>query len=320
MDSKDFQLLAALYENARQSYRSLARRVSLSAPAVRDRLRGLEKRGVIQGYWVDLDPSIVDREDLLVFFRGNWTREGAVKALGVQDVGWVAWKVDGGLTVRLMPRNREQGVEDLVRTVGDGPSGQAWVQHPKRQPLSLVEWRIIDALLDNPKMGLKELCEATGLSPKTVRKHVVMLIRDEIIFVTPKLGNLADPGEVVYHLAVTGRIELAEVCRVLGDAVLVNETREPEMKYLLCRANDRADVTSRISMISKLSNVDSVTVSLNRELLVASEFVRKLVREKHPPWGVRSTTLVRYVENLATPASHLPAYCQYISRSTVVQE
>ncbi len=88
MDSKDFQLLAALYENARQSYRSLGQRVSLSAPAVRDRLERLESRGVIQGYWVSPDPSIFGREDLLVFFAGDLTREEAVKALGTRDVAW----------------------------------------------------------------------------------------------------------------------------------------------------------------------------------------------------------------------------------------
>ena len=41
MDAKDFRLLVALHEDARASYRSLGRRVSLTAPAVRDRLARL---------------------------------------------------------------------------------------------------------------------------------------------------------------------------------------------------------------------------------------------------------------------------------------
>ena len=50
MDSKDFQLLVALDHDARQSYLSLGRRVSLSAPAVRARLERLKMKRILQGF------------------------------------------------------------------------------------------------------------------------------------------------------------------------------------------------------------------------------------------------------------------------------
>jgi len=49
MDSKDFRLLGALYQNGRQSYQSLGRQVSLSAPAVRERMKRLESVGKLHG-------------------------------------------------------------------------------------------------------------------------------------------------------------------------------------------------------------------------------------------------------------------------------
>jgi len=165
VDSKDFQLLAALHENARQSFRALGSRVSLSAPAVRDRLRALEKRGIIQGYWVTPDPTIFDRQDLLVFYQDERTREEAVKALAVRDVAFVAWKVDGGLTVQVWPRNQKESLEELARMLGE-PSGQALAEHPPHRSLSLADWRIIDVLIDDPRIELERLCKSTGLSPK----------------------------------------------------------------------------------------------------------------------------------------------------------
>ena len=279
MDSKDFQLLAALHENARQSYRALGNRVSLSAPAVRDRLQTLEKRGIIQGYWVTPDPTIFDRQDLLVFYQDERTREEAVKALSVRDVAFVAWKVDGGLTVQLWPRNQKESVEELTRALG-APSGQALAEHLPHPPLSLADWRIIDVLIDDPRIELERLCKSTGLSPKTVRKHLSGMLREEEIYITPRLGTLSGSGELVYHLMVDGKAALSELRRVLGDAVLVNETKEPPMKYLLCRAHDLADVTSRTAQTSKLPGVRSVRVTLNREILVATEFVHSLVRER----------------------------------------
>jgi DNA-binding Lrp family transcriptional regulator len=58
VDSKDFQLLVALYDNARQSYQSLGRRVSLSAHVVRDRLNRLKSKGILQGFMLSIDSSV----------------------------------------------------------------------------------------------------------------------------------------------------------------------------------------------------------------------------------------------------------------------
>jgi DNA-binding Lrp family transcriptional regulator len=279
VDSKDFQLLAALYENARQSYRRLGSRVSLSAPAVRDRLKALERKGIIHGYWVTPDPTIFDRQDLLVFYETERTREDAIKALKVSDVAFAAMKVDGGLTVQLWPLNREESIKQLTITLGQ-PSGQALAEHRPRPPLSLTDWRIIDALLDDPRMELEQVCKSTGLSHKTVRKHLSNMIQNETVYITPRLGTLSGSGELVYHLTVEGKVSLSELRRSLGDAVLVNETKEPPLKYLLCRARDLADVTSKTAQTAKLRGVNSVRVTLNREILVATEFVHSLVRAR----------------------------------------
>ena len=55
IDNTDWQILHALPDNARLSYTELGRRVSLSAPAVANRIRRLEEAGVIRGYKAEVD-------------------------------------------------------------------------------------------------------------------------------------------------------------------------------------------------------------------------------------------------------------------------
>ncbi|MCZ2721238.1 Lrp/AsnC family transcriptional regulator [Marinomonas sp. 15G1-11] len=50
MDRINLSLLKALSENARMSYAELGKRVHLSAPAVAERIKKLEEKGVITGY------------------------------------------------------------------------------------------------------------------------------------------------------------------------------------------------------------------------------------------------------------------------------
>jgi Lrp/AsnC family leucine-responsive transcriptional regulator len=57
LDDVDRRLLASLTEDARASAAELARRVGMSAPAVRERIARLEETGVIRGYRLDVDPA-----------------------------------------------------------------------------------------------------------------------------------------------------------------------------------------------------------------------------------------------------------------------
>jgi Lrp/AsnC family leucine-responsive transcriptional regulator len=57
MDKLDLQLLNNLQANPRISMSDLAKAVKMSRPAVVDRLRRLEKEGVISGWRVELNPA-----------------------------------------------------------------------------------------------------------------------------------------------------------------------------------------------------------------------------------------------------------------------
>lgn len=56
-DARNLELLMLLRDNPRLGTSELARRVGMSAPAVRERVLRLEEAGVIRGYRLDLDPA-----------------------------------------------------------------------------------------------------------------------------------------------------------------------------------------------------------------------------------------------------------------------
>src|SRR5438270_985214 len=56
LDDVDWRLVEALQEDGRMSFAELGRRVSLSPPAVAERVRRLEQAGVITGYRAEIDP------------------------------------------------------------------------------------------------------------------------------------------------------------------------------------------------------------------------------------------------------------------------
>ena len=64
LDDLDWQLLRELQADGRLSYNELARRVHLSPPAVAERVRRLERNGVITGYHARVDATRAGAEVL----------------------------------------------------------------------------------------------------------------------------------------------------------------------------------------------------------------------------------------------------------------
>ena len=62
LDATNISLLRELEADARLSLAELGRRVSLSSPAVADRLERLEQAGVITGYRAEIDPRALGYE------------------------------------------------------------------------------------------------------------------------------------------------------------------------------------------------------------------------------------------------------------------
>jgi DNA-binding Lrp family transcriptional regulator len=252
VDSKDFELLIGLYGNARQSYQSLGRRVSLSAPAVRDRLNRLVSKGILQGFMLVIEPSVFDRDDLLLFFHGDFSRKSVQATFAAGDVSWIAWKVDGRITLRLWTKNAREAIDNISKILGARPSMQALTPRKKRAPLSITDLLIVDALVDDPKVPFGEILRSTRLSPKTVRKHLSRLLEKKTISIDPILGALTDTGELIYPMVVAGKISMDEVRMIMGESAQTHHTRDPPMKHVLCRASSLADVINKIGALEKV--------------------------------------------------------------------
>lgn len=59
LDDIDWLILEELQTNARISFKDLGELVGLSAPAAADRVRRLERRGVVRGFRAVLDPDVL---------------------------------------------------------------------------------------------------------------------------------------------------------------------------------------------------------------------------------------------------------------------
>lgn len=227
-----------------------------------------------------IDSSVFDRDDVLLFFDGEYSRKTVLAAFAAVDVTWVAWKVDGRIHLRLWTKNEHEATANLTKILGVGASRRAFKPRKRRAPLSITDLSIMDALVDNPKVPFGEFLKTTGLSPKTVRKHLNLLLETKTISIDPLLGALTDSGELIYPLVVDGSVSMDDVRKIMGESAETHHTLEPPMKHVLCRASSLADVISKTRVLEKVQGVNYVTISLNREVLVSTDLRHSLIREE----------------------------------------
>src|SRR4051794_40425992 len=126
MDAIDTQIVALLVEDARRPYGDIAKRVSLSAPAVKRRVDRLRASGALKGFTAGVDhASLGEATEALVevFFAPRTLLDGVARTLDRHPEVVGAWSVTGEPDA--VARVRTQDNADLERVImeiqKDGP-------------------------------------------------------------------------------------------------------------------------------------------------------------------------------------------------------
>jgi len=117
-DETDIEILSLLAKDARRPFSAIGEEVGLSGPAVSDRVTRLEEAGIIEGFTVDVDRSVL-RAGVPVFVRlsspddVDELRERLADADGVEHV-FVTAEGNVWFYGRAESHNVRQWVESLV--------------------------------------------------------------------------------------------------------------------------------------------------------------------------------------------------------------
>ncbi len=69
LDNTDIYILKHLQDNARMSFRELAKKVGVSVPTISARVNTLEKLGIIRGYRTDINPERLDECQIVLLVK-----------------------------------------------------------------------------------------------------------------------------------------------------------------------------------------------------------------------------------------------------------
>lgn len=207
------KILGCMDFHAREPISVLARRLKMSKQRVIYNINKLEKEGIIQGYYADINPSRLgvtiyliyitfqkistEKEDafinhlnssllsLNVSTQGKWDHSFAILAKDIYDFrekystimkSYEQYIKDKRITVVTDFWYYQQVFDKLDKrehTTMNGPNIKA--------SLDEVDKKILKGLSENARISLLELAEKTKLSPNAVRSRIKNLEKDKVI-------------------------------------------------------------------------------------------------------------------------------------------
>lgn len=289
--SRDLELLSILFRKPFASYADLGRQVGMTGQGARKRVMRLREEGVLRGFVATPVPAVFGRVGRFVTFE-----EPSVSledALAGDDVVLAATTLDELLTVVgfLTPEDAREHGDRRLRDLDAGSPAYAGRYRDRVDPPELgpLEWRVLRVILDEPRIALTDLAEATGLTLRTVRDRRESLVETGAVEVTPLLGP-SEAGRLFFHLAVVGSDVVPQaVARKLDGTVLAEEVDglsvgSGRATMLFCEVDSLAARRELVDRAAEIDGVEEVRPYLLDDYRVHTQRLDAWIEEALQAW------------------------------------
>jgi DNA-binding Lrp family transcriptional regulator len=196
MDNLDMNILNRLLNNCRKSDRQIGIEIGISGGAVRARIKKMEKRGIIEGFLIKVEPPVLGYDVLYFVVSGENINEVIEQVSLVGEPYFVAPCV-GGITVCsvVVKENLDQKIilaNKLMKDVRVLSIFEA--ENPGfSSNLTKTDLEILEELIKEPRQKIEKIAKNTKMATKTITRCIEKLQKNDGIQFT----LVYDPKKII---------------------------------------------------------------------------------------------------------------------------
>lgn len=206
MDAVDVRLLwyltqekqgFALNPDFRKSIRMISKVSGLNRELVRRHLAHMRDYGLLNGWLPALNPCLMGKKVAKLWFdidlsRGIGSKSEMIADLKEMPAAIVIVSHIGSSMILLVLYQNESELGEITKSAMQKAGGFNLVTiHRETQPCKYsptrTDWAILDAIFSDPSMSTARLAAAAGLSPRTIKRRVDMLVKENVIMGFPRI-------------------------------------------------------------------------------------------------------------------------------------
>jgi len=178
MDNLDMRILSRLLNNCRESDRQIGIELGISGGAVRARIQKMEKRKIIEEFFIKVEPPVLGYGVLYFVVSGENINEILEQVSLVGEPYFVVSCI-GGITVCsiVVKENMKQKIELASKLMKDVRVLSIFeAESPGyNSDLTKTDLEILEKLIKDPRQKIENIAKNTNLSTKTITRCIEKL-------------------------------------------------------------------------------------------------------------------------------------------------
>jgi len=197
MDNLDMKILSRLLNNCRESDRQIGIELGISGGAVRARIQKMEKREIIEEFFVKVEPPVLGYGVLYFVVSGENINE-ILEQVSLVGEPYIVVPCIGGITVCgiVVKENVKQKVELASKLMKDVRVLSIFeAESPGYSSnLTKTDLEILEKLIKDPRQKIENIAKNTNLSTKTITRCIEKLqendgIQFTLVYNSRKIEN-----------------------------------------------------------------------------------------------------------------------------------
>lgn len=314
MDKLDVQVLRALFTDVRlnpaqsqirASIAGLARELHVSEPTLRSRVRNYERSGFLNGWGLFVNPNLIGLgvAQVRLDVRPPATTEDAIEKIGLMNGVWYIASYHGNaLGVGFYfedDLDLKRQVQLMARIANSERTDSGRVTFPSCSfRLTSADLAIIASIQEEPGRAYASVARDTGLSSRTVRRHLNRMVLEGAVFAAPRLDPRKVRGAVfadVFVFYASGKVDQdlrKEVLTLLDPSLIAVIPGGPDHTYAGVILDNVAGASELVSRLRSIEGVKAAFVELveghRQQYEVFALQVRKLSEARRAKVAVRA--------------------------------
>ena len=277
--------------NVRETYSSIAKRIGVDEETVRRRLKRAEERGILPGWRMMLNPHLIGCEAASLDLEVDDEEKKDRAVAEVRRIDGVIKILDfrgRGLQVTLYHQNAASMTRkvELIGSICGSSEPTVWeLAFPQSDiRMTSIDWRIVEAMLEDPRKSLEEVSKSVDVSVRTVERRMTSMTEARVVYLqgTPNFKVFAGLSCVLLvccpdarKKSVVDRVVLSKVQRT----ELANTSSKQYSTFVILFDNlSEADDT--VKWVRGLDGVKNVKMGIMRELIVVQDWLRDEIAKR----------------------------------------
>ena len=286
MDNLDMKILSRLLNNCRESDRQIGIELGISGGAVRARIQKMEKREIIEEFFIKVEPPVLGYGVLYFVVSGENINE-ILEQVSLVGQPYFVVPCIGGITVCgiVVKENVKQKVELASKLMKDVRVLSIFeAENPGfSSNLTKTDLEILERLIKDPRQKIENIAKNTNLSTKTITRCIEKLqendgIQFTLVYDSRKIENFI-PHVILTWIEGDLKETLENMNNTFSKSYLQIPFIAKNQIVLFMYSDNIFKMDELTQKVRTIKNVKSADLFIPKKILFYSKWLEKAIND-----------------------------------------